>query len=49
MRDLHKILKLFAEEDAMEYCEEFDNIKSILVHCDLQGKSFNKIHTRRGI
>ncbi|XP_053950879.1 uncharacterized protein LOC128858535 [Anastrepha ludens] len=48
MRNLHKTLKLFEVEFPMDYCEEFDEIKSVLVHCNKHVKPFNKVHFRGG-
>ncbi|XP_067640478.1 uncharacterized protein [Eurosta solidaginis] len=48
MRDLHKTLRLFAEELPMDYCEEFDEIKSVLVYCNKHVKPFAKVHFRGG-
>ncbi|XP_055846943.1 uncharacterized protein LOC129912635 [Episyrphus balteatus] len=48
MRDLHKILNLFAKECAMDYCPEFDAIKSVLDYCNDNVKSLNKVRFRGG-
>ncbi|XP_011198693.2 uncharacterized protein LOC105222863 [Bactrocera dorsalis] len=48
MRDLHKALALFNEESAMDYCEEFDDAKSVLLHCNQHVKPFSKVHFRGG-
>uniref|UniRef100_W8B1C6 Uncharacterized protein n=1 Tax=Ceratitis capitata TaxID=7213 RepID=W8B1C6_CERCA len=48
MRDLYKTLKLFEEEYAMDYCEEFDEVKSVLVYCNKHVKPFSKVHFRGG-
>ncbi|XP_055913417.1 uncharacterized protein LOC129947032 [Eupeodes corollae] len=48
MRDLHKILELFSNESAMDYCQEFDAIKSVLDFCNNNVKSLNKVRFRGG-
>ncbi|XP_017472165.1 PREDICTED: uncharacterized protein LOC108363333 [Rhagoletis zephyria] len=48
MRDLHKTLKLFEEEFSMDYCEEFDEIKSVLLYCNKHVKPFSKVQFRGG-
>ncbi|XP_065365949.1 uncharacterized protein LOC135958925 [Calliphora vicina] len=48
MRDLFKTLDKLKTETAMEYCDEFDGIKSILEYCNKQLKPFNKLHFRGG-
>ncbi|XP_039959190.1 uncharacterized protein LOC120773992 [Bactrocera tryoni] len=48
MRDLHKALALFNEESAMDYCEEFDDTKSVLLYCNQHVKPFSKVHFRGG-
>lgn len=48
MRDLFKTLENLKIETTMEYCEEFDDIKSILEYCNKQLKPFNKLYFRGG-
>lgn len=48
MRDLFKTLDILKSETVMEYCNEFDGIKSILVYCHKQVKPFNKLYFRGG-
>lgn len=48
MRDLHKILSLFSKECPMDYCPEFDAIKSVLDYCNDNVKSLNKVRFRGG-
>lgn len=49
MRDLFKTLDDLKTESNMEYCEEFDGIKSILEYCNKQLKPFNKLYFRGGM
>uniref|UniRef100_A0A1A9VB83 Uncharacterized protein n=1 Tax=Glossina austeni TaxID=7395 RepID=A0A1A9VB83_GLOAU len=48
MRDLYRTLEMLRAETPMEYCEEFDGIKSILEYCDNYVKPFSKVHFRGG-
>lgn len=48
MRDLHKILNLFANECSMDYCQEFDAIKSVLDYCNENVRALNKVRFRGG-
>ncbi|XP_055370705.1 uncharacterized protein LOC129605151 [Condylostylus longicornis] len=48
MRDINAILKLFAKEYIMDYCEDFDVIKGILEYCDQHVKKFEKVQFRGG-
>lgn len=49
MRDLFKTLDLLRTESAMEYCEEFDGVKSIMEYCHKHIKPFNKLYFRGGL
>lgn len=48
MRDLHKVLALFDEESAMDYCAEFDEMKSVLLYCNKHVKPLSKVYFRGG-
>lgn len=48
MRCLHKALALFDQESPMDYCEEFDDTKSVLAYCNKHVKPFSKVHFRGG-
>lgn len=48
MRDLYRTLEMLRAETPMEYCEEFDGIKSILEYCNNYVKAFSKVHFRGG-
>ncbi|KAM7350075.1 gem-associated protein 4b-like [Cochliomyia hominivorax] len=48
MRDLFKTLDRLKTETAMEYCDEYDGIKSIMEYCNKHLKPFNKLHFRGG-
>ncbi|XP_073833375.1 gem-associated protein 4b-like [Musca autumnalis] len=48
MRDLFKTLERLRTETVMEYCEEFNGIKSVLEHCNKHVKPFNKVYFRGG-
>ncbi|XP_075158941.1 gem-associated protein 4b-like [Haematobia irritans] len=48
MRDLFKTLEILKVETPMEYCEEFNGIKSILEYCNKHVKPFNKLFFRGG-
>ncbi|KAL9889389.1 gem-associated protein 4b-like [Glossina fuscipes fuscipes] len=48
MRDLYRTLEMLRAETPMEYCEEFDGIKSILEYCNNYVKPFSKVHFRGG-
>lgn len=48
MRDLHSILNLFAKECPMDYCEDFDAIKSVLSYCNENVRALNKVRFRGG-
>uniref|UniRef100_A0A1I8NZP0 Uncharacterized protein n=1 Tax=Stomoxys calcitrans TaxID=35570 RepID=A0A1I8NZP0_STOCA len=48
MRDLFKTLEVLKLESTMEYCEEFNGIKSVLEYCNKNVKPFNKLFFRGG-
>lgn len=48
MRDLYALLESFKINEPMDYCEEFNCIKSILEYCNEDVKPFHKAHFRGG-
>lgn len=48
MRDLFKVISWLKAETAMEYCELFDGIKSILEFSNKNIKSFDKLYFKPG-
>lgn len=48
MRDLFKVVAWLKDEAMMEYCEEFNGIKSILEYINENVKPFDKICFRAG-
>ena len=48
IRDIHKTLELFAKDSPIDYCDIFNEIKSVLEYIDKIVKKFSKIVFKGG-